>query len=107
MPVHGLTTSSQFRAISVPAERRWRATLLATLAGALVFFIFAASKSAIFPSLTIWQSHNITIAFGSMIAGGAAWFAMVRQASMLQTLAAEEALRERLEIRQRALEESE
>jgi diguanylate cyclase (GGDEF)-like protein/PAS domain S-box-containing protein len=107
MPAQGLATSSQFRAISVPAERRWRAALLATLAGALVFFIFEASKSAIFPKLTIWQSHNITIAFGSMIAGGAAWFAMARQASMLRTLAAEEALRERLEIRQRALEESE
>lgn len=111
MPTVGSTlgpnTSSQFRAIVVPAERRWRATLLATIAGALVFFIFEASKSAIFPHLTIWESHNITITFGSLIAGGAAWFAMARQASMLRTLAAEEALRERLEIRQRALAESE
>lgn len=102
-----LSNTSSFRAVMIPAVRRARATALAFVGGALVFFIFEASKSAVFPSLTIWESHSITIVFGSCIAAGAAFIAMQRQASMLITLAAEEALRERLESRQRALQESE
>jgi diguanylate cyclase (GGDEF)-like protein/PAS domain S-box-containing protein len=95
------------RAVTLPAGRRWRATVLAILGGAMLFFVYEATKSAIFPGLTIWESHSITIAFGAIISGLAAWFAMARQASMLATLAAEEALRSRLEMRQRALQESE
>ncbi|WP_310570141.1 EAL domain-containing protein [Gemmatimonas sp.] len=101
------TTSSSFRAIVLPAARQARATALAFLGGALVFFIFEASKSAVFPKLTIWESHSITIVFGSCIAAGAAFLAMKRQASMLSKIAAEAALRERLEMRQRVLQESE
>lgn len=95
------------RAVTLPVGRRWRATVLAVLGGAMLFFVYEATKSAIFPGLTIWESHSITIAFGAIISGLAAWFAMARQASMLATLAAEEALRSRLEMRQRALQESE
>ncbi len=51
-------------------------TALAFLGGALVFFIFEASKSAVLPTLTIWESHSITIVFGSCIAAGAAYLAM-------------------------------
>ena len=101
------SNTSSFRAIVIPAARRARATALAFAGGALVFFIFEASKSAVLPRLTIWESHSITIVFGAFIAAGAAFIAMQRQASMLITLAAEEALRERLEGRQRALLESE
>jgi PAS domain S-box-containing protein len=101
------TISSQFRVFVIPAHSQWRATVLATVVGALIFFVYEASKSAIFPGLTIWESHSITIGFGSVIAGGAAWFAMRRQARLLQAIASEEALRERLEMRQRALAESE
>ena len=99
--------SSSFRAIVIPAARRAQATLMAFVCGALVFFIFEASKSAVFPQLTIWESHSITIVFGAFIAAGAAFIAMQRQAAMVGTLAAEEAIRERLESRQRALLESE
>lgn len=100
-------TTSSFRAIVVPTGRRWRATGLAVLLGAVVFLIFEATKQTIFPGVTIWESHTITIVFGSIIAGAAAWLAMRRQESMLRTLAVEEARREGLESRQRALEESE
>ncbi len=101
------TTSSSFRVIILPAARQARATALAFLGGALVFFVFEASKSAVFPTLTIWESHSITIVFGSCIAAGAAFLAMRRQASMLSKIASEAALRERLEMRQRVLQESE
>ena len=101
------SNSSSFRAIVIPAARRAQATAMAFVCGALVFFIFEASKSAVFPSLTIWESHSITIFFGAFIAAGAAFIAMQRQAAMVGTLAAEEAIRERLESRQRALLESE
>ncbi|MBL0940758.1 MAG: EAL domain-containing protein [Gemmatimonadaceae bacterium] len=101
------SVSDTVRAITLPTSRRWRATFLAIAGGALLFFVYEATKSAIFPKLTIWESHSITIAFGALISGMAAWFAMARQASMLATLAAEESLRSRLEMRQRALQESE
>lgn len=101
------SNTSSFRAIVIPAARRARATALAFAGGALVFFIFEASKSAVLPTLTIWESHSITIVFGSCIAACAAYLAMQRQAKMLSSLAAEAALRERLETRQRVLQESE
>ena len=81
--------------------------MFATIGGAIVFFVYEASKSAIFPGLTIWQSHFFTIGFGALIAGAAAWFTMRRQANLLRAIAIEEARREGLEIRQRALQESE
>ncbi len=101
------TTSSSFRAIAVPAARRWRATGAAVALGAAVFLLFEATKSSIFPRLTIWESHSITIVFGALIAGAAAWMAMRRQEAMLLTLASEEGRRQNLELRQRALVESE
>ena len=102
-----MPTTASFRAIRLPATQQIRATLIAVLLGALVFFAFEASKSAVFPHLTIWESHSITIVFGSMIAGAAAWIAINRQASVLAELTAGEAARERLEMRERVLEESE
>jgi diguanylate cyclase (GGDEF)-like protein/PAS domain S-box-containing protein len=99
-------TAKTVRTIVLPAARA-RATVLAFLGGALVFFIYEASKSAVFPHLTLWESHSITIVFGACSAAGAAFLAMQRQAATLGSLAAEEALRERLEMRQGVLLESE
>jgi diguanylate cyclase (GGDEF)-like protein/PAS domain S-box-containing protein len=101
-----IPTATTVRALVLPAARA-RATVLAFLGGALVFFIYEASKSAVFPNLTLWESHSITIVFGACSAAGAAFLAMQRQAVTLGSLAAEEALRERLEMRQRVLLESE
>ena len=99
-------TATTVRTLVLPAARA-RATVLAFLGGALVFFVYEASKSAVFPNLTLWESHSITIVFGACSAAGAAFLAMQRQAATLGSLAAEEALRERLEMRQRVLLESE
>jgi len=99
--------TAKFRTVTASRSSQWRAALLATLGGAAVFFVYEASKSAIFPRLTIWESHSITIGFGALIAGAAAWFTMRRQTRLLQTIAIEEARREGLEIRQKALAESE
>lgn len=97
-----------FRAFAVPAAKRWRATGFAVLLGAVVFFVFEATKELFVQGrLSPWESHTITIVFGALIAGAAAWMTLRRQESVLQTLAAEAALREGLESRQRALEESE
>jgi diguanylate cyclase (GGDEF)-like protein/PAS domain S-box-containing protein len=84
-----------------------RATVLAFVGGALVFFVYEAGKSAVLPDLTLWESHSITIVFGACSAAGAAYLAMRRQAATLGSLAAEEARRERLEMGQRVLLESE
>lgn len=102
-----MSTTASYRAIRLPAVQQLRAILAAILGGALVFFVFEASKSAIFPHLTIWESHSITIGFGAMIAGAAAWITIGRQARVLAELAAGQAARERLEMRTRVLRESE
>ena len=81
--------------------------MLAFVGGALVFFVYEAGKSAVLPDLTLWESHSITIVFGACSAAGAAYLAMRRQAATLGSLAAEEARRERLEMGQRVLLESE
>ena len=102
-PNHAVTT---VREAVLPAAHA-KATVLAFLGGALVFFVYEAGKSAVLPDLTLWESHSITIVFGACSAAGAAYLALRRQAATLGSLAAEEALRERLEMRQRVLLESE
>lgn len=99
--------TAQFRAVTASRHSQWRATLRASFGGAVLFLVYEASKSAIFPGLTIWESHSITIGFGAIIAGAAAWVTVRRQSDLLQTIAIEEARREGLELRQRALLESE
>lgn len=98
---------TQYRVLSASRRSQWRASARATLGAALVFFVYEAGKSAVLPDLTIWESHSITIAFGAVIAGTAAWIAMRRQHHLLQAIAREEARREGLELRQRVLQESE
>ncbi len=101
------SASASFRAIVVTPSGRRRATGTAFLAAGLVFFIFEATKSLIFPVLSLWESHWITIAFGSCVAAVAAYAAMHRQGTILAKLATEAARRETLEARQAALADSE
>ena len=70
-------------------------------------FVYEATKQAALPHLSPWQSHVITIVVSALTAAAVANLAMRRQSSILQTLAEEEALRERLEARQAALAHSE
>ncbi len=101
------SSTAQFRTLTASRRSQWRAALRASFGGAVLFLVYEASKSAIFPGLTIWESHSITIGFGAVIAGAAAWATVRRQSDLLQTIAIEEARREGLELRQRALLESE
>jgi len=101
------STSSSYRAIVVTPSGRRRATGTAFLAAGVVFLVFEATKSLIFPVLSLWESHWITIAFGSCVAAVAAYAAMLRQGTILASLATEAARREALEARQAALADSE
>ncbi len=87
--------------------RRARATGIAFLVAGMGFFVYEATKSMIFPRLSLWESHSITIVFGACVAAIAAYAAMRRQGTMLERLATEAARRESLESRQAALAESE
>ncbi len=101
------TASAQFRAIVVTPAGRRRTSAFAFLAAAVLFFIYEATKSVILPGLSLWESHWITILFGSCIAAVAAYGTMLRQGTILATLAREAAMREALEVRQAGLAESE
>lgn len=82
-----VSTSASYRAIvSTPASFR-RSTAAAFLVAGLVFFAFEATKSLIFPVLSLWESHWITIAFGACVAAIAAYAAMRRQGTILASLA--------------------
>jgi diguanylate cyclase (GGDEF)-like protein len=58
-------------------------------------------------SMTLWQSHTLTIAFSTLIAGVAAHRVLARQASTLLRLSEEAAARKALEAREVALAENE
>jgi len=59
-----------------------RASGAILLIAALGLFIYEATKSVLLPKLTLWESHSVTIAFGSIVAALAAYGALRRQ-SML------------------------
>lgn len=58
-------------------------------------------------SMTLWQSHTLTIVFSTLIAGIAAHRVLARQASILLRLSQEAAARQALEAREGALAENE
>ena len=59
-------------------------SLLVTIGAALGLFGYEAAKATILPHLTMWQSHAITIAVGSLLAGAAARQALRRQSALHQ-----------------------
>ncbi|MGZ8414919.1 MAG: putative bifunctional diguanylate cyclase/phosphodiesterase [Gemmatirosa sp.] len=70
-------------------------------------FVYEALKSAVFPSLSMWESHAITIAVGAVTAATVSHVAMRRQRGVLRALAGVESQRERAEAQRHALGESE
>ncbi len=65
---------------------------------ALVFFVFEATKSAILgPGLTLWESHSVTIVFGSVVAALAGHWALGAQARLHAELLQHESERLRIE----------
>jgi len=95
------------RAFGSRPEQRGAATVAAFAAAAVWMFLYEATKEAILPDLSPWQSHSITIVVSAATAAVVANFSMRRQSIVLQTLAQEEARSARLELRQAALAESE
>lgn len=88
-------------------ERRGRATMLALLAAAAWMFLYEATKQALLPGLSPWQSHAITIAVSACTAALVTYVAIVQQSGTLRTLADERARREGLELQQASLAVSE
>lgn len=59
-----------------------RASFAILLVAALGLFIYEATKSFLLPKLTLWESHSVTIAFGSVVAALAAFSALRKQAAL-------------------------
>ncbi len=77
----------------------------------LAMFLFELAKEVTRAwggwSMTLWQSHTLTIAFSTLIAGVAAHRVLAQQASTLIRLSEEAAARKALEAREVALAENE
>ncbi len=88
-------------------EGRGRATLIAFLAAATWMFGYEATKQALLPGLSAWQSHAITIIVSACTAAAVTYATIVRQSRILRRLSEERTLRERLELQRDALAHSE
>ncbi len=95
------------RAFGSQPEQRIAATIAAFAAAAGWMLLYEATKEAILPDLSPWQSHSITIVISAITAAVLANVSMRRQSIVWQTLADEEARSARLELRQAALADSE
>ncbi|MBC8086180.1 MAG: EAL domain-containing protein [Phycisphaerae bacterium] len=84
-----------------------RASLLVFVVAAIGLFIYEATKSILLPGLTLWQSHSVTIVFGSVVAALGAYCALHSQASLHRELLTNESERFRIESDATALRASE
>ncbi len=60
----------------------FRASLSVACTAFVGLFVYEATKTAMLPSLTLWQSHFVTIVFGSMMSGVAAFYVLRAQARL-------------------------
>ncbi len=95
------------RGMPAGPERRGRTTLLAFAAAAAWMFVYEATKQALLPDLSLWESHAITIVVSACTAAAVTYAAIVQQSRILESLAREKARSEGLILRQTALAESE
>lgn len=65
-----------------PVATPIRASVAIFAIAALGLFLYEATKSFLLPELTLWQSHSVTIAFGSVVAALAAFIALRTQARL-------------------------
>lgn len=73
----------------------------------LGLFLYEATKSFLLPELTLWQSHSVTIAFGSIVAALAAFIALRKQAVLHTQLLFQFSERLRVEADSESLRSSE
>jgi diguanylate cyclase (GGDEF)-like protein/PAS domain S-box-containing protein len=81
--------------------------VLAALGAAMLLFVYEATKSVLLPGLTLWESHAVTIAFGSVVAGVATAYALRRQSTLHAQLVRHTVAQARARERERSLVESE
>jgi two-component system cell cycle sensor histidine kinase/response regulator CckA len=74
-------------------------------AAAALMFCYELAKQFLFPQITIWTSHFITIAFTTLLAILAAYFVGSRLSALNARLAADIEERKRLELLQKQAEE--
>ena len=84
-----------------------RASIAILAVAALGLFIYEATKSFLMPDLTLWQSHTVTIVFGSVVAALAAFLALRQQARLHAELMHQFSERLRVEADSEALRSSE
>ena len=98
------------RSLQRPGPAR-RGTLRAMVLAFIAMFAFEAVKewtrAAVGWTMTLWESHALTIAFTTVLAGIVAHHVLRLQARTLAALAGESAARQVLEARQAALAENE
>jgi len=86
-----------------PTERRGRALCIAFMAAAGWMFLYEATKQALLPRLSPWESHWITIAVSAVTAAFVTHITVVRQSRVLRAMADIESRSERLEHQRNAL----
>ena len=84
-----------------------RLTALVFAGSALGLFAYEATKTALLPTLTLWESHAVTIAFGSVVAALGARRALGVQARLHERVLAALAERSRAEAQAAASREGE
>ncbi len=97
---------SGFVATGVSVESaRWRMVTAAAVVVALLMLLFESVKSVIWPDITIWESHTITIVFSTMVATFATWAAVRRSDQLHARLLREQGERVLLQERSNHLHE--
>ncbi len=74
-----------------------RAVLLVLGSTLVMLTVYEIIKQWLFPDITVWQSHTITILLGGVLAATAAWWGLPRYHGLVQRLKHEEEAKERLE----------
>ena len=84
-----------------------RASVAILIIAGLGLFVYEATKSYLLPRLTLWESHSVTIAFGSVVASLAAYSALRKQSALHEQLLYQFSERLRVEADSDALRLSE
>ena len=74
-----------------------RAVLLVLGSALAMLTVYEIIKQWLFPDITVWQSHTITILSGGVLAATAAWWGLPRYHGLVRRLKQEEEGKDRLE----------
>ena len=74
-----------------------RAVLLVLGSALVMLTVYEIIKQWLFPDITAWQSHTVTILLGGVLAATAAWWGLPRYHGLAQRLQQEKEGKDRLE----------